>query len=162
FAALFHVGAVFRRRKTRRPIHGATVVSFSICVLSLYICFTKYKERFKLDNKKELKEKYKQMKPEMGVFMYKCLPSGKAYLGFGKNINAAINGISLQLSTGNYPPNKNLQEDWKKYGENGFEISVLEILEYDEDETKNDYTEDLRALRELLAEKFTDFEYIKK
>ena len=101
------------------------------------------------------------MKPEMGVFMYKCLFSGKAYLGFGQNINAEINGITFKLNTGNYPPNKNLQEDWKKYGKDGFEISILEILEYDKDESKTDYIEDLRLLREFLAEKFTDFEYIK-
>jgi hypothetical protein len=115
-----------------------------------------------LNNKKELKEQYKQMKPEMGVFMYKCLSSGKAYLGFGQNINADINGITFKLNTGNYHPNRNLQDDWKKHGENGFEISILEILEYDKDETRTDYTEDLRVLRELWAEKFTDFEYIKK
>lgn len=116
----------------------------------------------KTDNKKELKEKYKQMRPEMGVFAYKCLPSGKVYLGFARNIKAEVNGISFQLKTGNYPPNKNLQEDWKKHGENGFAISVLEILEYDKDESKTDYSEDLRVLRGFWSEKFDDFEYIKK
>jgi len=36
--------------------------------------------------RKELIEKYKQMKPDMGVYMYKCLPTGKTYLGAAKNL----------------------------------------------------------------------------
>ena len=115
-----------------------------------------------MDNKKKLKEKYKQMKPDMGVFMYKCIPSGKVYLGIGQNLKAAVNSTSFQLRTGSYPPNKNLQEDWKKYGETSFEISVLETLEYDKDETKTDYVDDLSVLRDLWSEKFNVCEYIKK
>ncbi|MCL2677595.1 MAG: GIY-YIG nuclease family protein [Clostridiales bacterium] len=116
----------------------------------------------KANNKKELKEKYRQMKPEMGVFAYKCLPTGKVYLGFGQNIKAEVNGISFQLRAGRHSANKNLQEDWKRHGESGFEISVLEMLAYDKDESKSDYGDDLRMLREFCAEKFADFEYIKK
>ena len=115
-----------------------------------------------MDNRKALKEKYKQMRPEMGVFMYKCIPTGKAYLGFDQNVKATLNGISFQLKTGRYPVNKNLQDDWNKYGEAGFEISVLEILEYDKDDAKTDYDGDLRVLREFWAEKFDGAEYIKK
>jgi hypothetical protein len=44
----------------------------------------------------------------------------------------------------------------------GFEIAVLELLEYDKDGIKTDYAEDLRALRELWSEKFDNIEYVKK
>ena len=115
-----------------------------------------------MENKKELKEKYKQLKPEMGVFMYKCLPSGKVYIGYGQNIKADMNSISFQLRLGKYPINRNLESDWNKYGEKEFEISVLELLEYDKDESKTDYKADLQVLREFWAEKFDDAEYIKK
>ena len=102
------------------------------------------------------------MKPDMGVFAYKCLPSGKAYIGFGQNIRADMNSISFQLGLGKYPVNKNLKHDWREYGEENFEITVLERLEYDDDEAKADYSADLRVLRELWSEKFDVFEYIKK
>ena len=125
-------------------------------------CFSyPYERRLNMD-KKELKEQYKQIKPDMGIFAYKCLPSGKVYLGIGQNIRADINSLSFQLNLGKYPANKNLENDWKYYGEKGFEISVLELLEYDNEGVKTDYKDDLRALRELWSEKFDDVEYIKK
>ena len=113
-------------------------------------------------DKKELKEKYKQIKPEMGVFAYKCLPTGKVYIGAGQNIKADINSITFQLKTGKYPVNKRLEDDWNEYGENAFEITVLEILEYDKENPKTDYKDDLRVLRDIWSEKCDNFEFIKK
>lgn len=113
-------------------------------------------------DKKELRERYKQMKPEMGVFMYRCLPTGKAYLGFGQNIKADINSITFQLRLGSYPTNSNLKNDWQEYGESNFEIAILENLKYDKDETKTDYTHDLRLLRDFCSEKLDVHEYIFK
>lgn len=111
-------------------------------------------------NRKELKEKYKQLKTEMGVFAYKCLPSGKTYLGYSQNIKADINSITFQLKLGSYPTNSHLQNDWQKYGADQFEITVVELLQYDKDETKTDYSNDLRLLRRMCAEKITDAEFI--
>ena len=98
----------------------------------------------------------------MGVFMYKCLPTGKVYLGCGQNMKADMNGLSFQLKLGSYLPNKNLQNDWSRYGEAGFEIAILEQLEYDKDELKTDYSEDLRILRGFWSVKFDNTENIKK
>jgi len=111
-------------------------------------------------DKKELKEQYKRMKPDMGVIMFKCKSSRKAYLGISRNTKADINSLTFQLKLGSYVMCKNLQNDWKKYGENGFEITVLESLPYDKDESKTDYTHELKLLRDLCAEKLTEFEYI--
>lgn len=113
-----------------------------------------------MTDKKDLKEQYRKMKPDMGVFMFKCVSSGKAYLGFSQNVKAALNSLTFQLNLGSYNANGNLQGDWKKYGEKGFEITVLELLKYDKDESKTDYTGDLKLLRDLCAEKFNAFEYI--
>lgn len=111
-------------------------------------------------DKKELKNKYKQIKPDMGVFMFKCCPTKKVYLGFGQNIKADINSIKFQLNFGGYHKNSKLQADWKEHGESKFETAVLETLEYDTDESKTDYTKDLESLREMVAEKYSNFEYI--
>jgi len=109
---------------------------------------------------KQLKNRYKQMKPEMGVFALLCKPTGKAYLAVSGNIKADINSLTFQLRLGSYFPCGNLQADWTKFGESSFEISVLETLKYDDDKTKTDYTADLKLLRDLVAERFKPCEYI--
>jgi len=114
-----------------------------------------------MSDKKELKEQYKQMKPDMGIIMFKCKASQKAYLVCSKNIKGDINSLTFQLNLGSYNICNNLQNDWKKYGENGFEITVLELLQYDKDELKTDYSNDLKLLRDLCSEKLNNFEYVK-
>lgn len=99
------------------------------------------------------------MKPDMGVFAYVCKPVNKIYIGCGKNIKASMNRITFQLNFGNYD-NRNLQSDWKLYGAENFEIVVLEMLDYEKDSEKTDYLKDLQALREMVAEKFQNWEKI--
>lgn len=43
--------------------------------------------------------------------------------------------------------------DWKEYGESSFTIKILEKLEYDEDESKTDYSEELEILKMVWKEK---------
>jgi len=115
-----------------------------------------------MDRKKELKHMYKEMKPEMGVFQIICKPTGKVYLGIDQNIKGTLNSTLFQLQMGSFLANRNLQKDWNQHGESNFEISVLEILDYDKDQTKTDYMDDLRVLRDFWREKFENAEYIKK
>lgn len=114
-----------------------------------------------MNDKKTLKEQYKQYKPEMGIVAYKCLATEKIYLIASKNTKADINSLTFQLNLGSYPICKNIVNDWKKYGQAGFEISVIERLDYDKDETKDDYTADLKLLREICVEKIKNYEFIK-
>ncbi len=114
-----------------------------------------------MTDKKELKEKYKELKPDMGVYAYKCLPTGNVYLGVSQNVNAEINKTTFQLNFGGYVQSANLQSDWEKYGQSGFEISVLERLEYGKDASKTDYADDLQLLRDLCAQNISNFKYIK-
>lgn len=113
-------------------------------------------------DKKKLTEAYKQSKPDMGVYVYICKPTQKAYLGYGQNLKGNINSITFQLNLGSFISNTKcaLQKDWSKYGETNFEVTILEVLEYDKDESKTDYQADLRILRELCSERFSDFEFI--
>ncbi|MCL2751678.1 MAG: GIY-YIG nuclease family protein, partial [Firmicutes bacterium] len=103
-------------------------------------------------DRKALKERYKRMKPDMGVFVFKCMPTGKAYLGFSQNVKAELNSLTFQLKLGSYPTNRNLLKDWIEYGEAFFEVAVIELLGYDKDESKTDYAEDLKLLRACCAE----------
>jgi len=46
-----------------------------------------------------------------------------------------------------------LQEEWREYKAANFSIVVLAKLEYDKDETKTDYSEELELLKIIWEEK---------
>lgn len=96
--------------------------------------------------KKELKELYKQLKPDMGILAVKHTSSNKYYLEGTQDLKSTVNSIKFKLNFGNHP-NKELQKAWTEYGEDCFTIEVLEKLEYDKDESKTDYSEELEILK---------------
>ncbi|MEA5082528.1 hypothetical protein SDC9_168104 [bioreactor metagenome] len=113
-----------------------------------------------MDRKKELKAIYKEMKPAMGIYLYQCIPTGKAYIGASQRLKAFMNRINFQLGMGSFL-NKALQNDWNQYGEGNFIVKVLDILEYDKnDEVKKDYSEDLAILLAEWMGKFENAEVI--
>lgn len=107
-----------------------------------------------MDRKKELKELYKSMKPDMGVFSIKSNSSNKYYVEGSRDLKAAINSTKFKLNFGNYPNNE-LQKDWKEKGEEDFTIEILEKLKYDEDESKTDYSEELEILEMVWKERLS-------
>lgn len=112
-----------------------------------------------MDRKKELRLKYKQMKPEMGVLIFECLPTGRVYIGCTKDTRSTINGLIFKLDAGGYV-NHGLQQDWAQYGRANFYISVVDTLDYDKDESKTDYSEDLAVLRDEWKQKYKGAEEI--
>ena len=103
-------------------------------------------------SRKELKEAYKRMKPEMGVFRIRCRERGRNFLCAVGDLKGRMNRHLFQLNMGSHP-DKELQADWKARGSEGFDTEVLEILKYDEDESKTDYSEELELLRMDWEEK---------
>jgi hypothetical protein len=106
------------------------------------------------NRKRELKLKYKQMRPEMGIFIIRSSSSNMCYIETSQNLRGIINRTKFQLGFGSHPCLE-LQKDWKAYGETNFTIEILEHLEYDEDESKIEYTEDLALLQMIWEEKLT-------
>ena len=89
--------------------------------------------------KRELKEQYKAMRPEMGVFVFRCVPTGKNYVGWTHDLKGTLNSLRFQLELG----------------------SCREKLPYDkDDETKTDYSEELTLLCRLWQEKLPDHEEV--
>lgn len=86
------------------------------------------------------------MKPQMGIFIIRSNSSAKCYLETTQNIKGTINGMKFRLESGSHR-NKELQKDWIEYGKTKFIIEVLETLEYDENESKSDYSEELLLLK---------------
>lgn len=106
-----------------------------------------------MDRKKELKEQYKQMKSEMGIFAVRTKDGTKYFLETTQNLKGKINSTRFQLQHGSHP-NKAMQNEWNQRGENNFVIEILEKLEYDkDDETKTDYGEELSIMKMLWEEK---------
>ena len=114
-----------------------------------------------MDNnrKKELKELYKITKPSMGVYQIKNIMTGKAYIGISQNLKGTMNGNLAKLNGGMFK-DRELLEDWKKYGEDKFEQKILAELDYEEDEAKSDYMQDLLVLRELITETYKNVKNI--
>jgi hypothetical protein len=98
-----------------------------------------------IKRKRELLENYKNRHPEMGVISYCCKETGDVFLGISKDTKADFNSTNFKLSL-NCHPNKRLQELWKRYGLEGFELSLAKVLEYDD--PNEDHTMKLESLRE--------------
>lgn len=102
--------------------------------------------------KKELQQQYKQMKPDMGIFVVRNKQTGKSHLVTSQNLKGKMNSVRFQLNFGNYPK-RELQRDWTTLGEDRFEMEILEKLKYDKDESKTDYSEELDILQMMWEEK---------
>lgn len=111
-------------------------------------------------NKKELKEQYLQMKSDMGIFIIKCKKNNKYYIEATQDLKSRTNRAVFQLKFGSHP-NKELQSDWKEFGEDNFILEISDRLEYDKDEMKTDYTEELEILKMVREEKLVDMESYK-
>lgn len=105
-----------------------------------------------MDIKKDLKQKYKEMKTPMGLLIIKNNINDKAFLDISIDIKSTINRHKFQLKWGGHP-NKELQKDWKKYGEGGFTFEVLEYLDYDKEDEGKDYKEELEILKMMWFDK---------
>ncbi|NLV17129.1 MAG: GIY-YIG nuclease family protein [Syntrophomonadaceae bacterium] len=96
-----------------------------------------------MQRRKQLLEEYKNKKPEMGVISFRCITTGDAFLGISKDTRADFNSNRCKLKA-NWHPNKRLQELWNQYGENKFELSVKQVLKYED--PRADHTEELEKL----------------
>lgn len=108
-----------------------------------------------MDRKKELKEQYKQMRPDMGIVGIRSKKEDWCYIEGTQNLRATTNGTYFKLQSG-FHPSRELVKKWKEYEEDNFIFEVLEQLEYDKDETKTDYTDDLALLVMEWEEKLVD------
>ena len=103
-----------------------------------------------MDRKKLIRE-YREKRPQMGIYALKSGVTKISYIGWAKDLRAALNRHSFWLGTGVHD-NKELLGDWNA-NKDAFEMVTLEILEYSEKNSNRDYTEDLKALLELWTEK---------
>lgn len=106
-------------------------------------------------DRKKLKEEYKRMINDKGVFVVRNTVNNKVFLGSSLNLKNKFERIKLMLNTGNHY-NSEFQNDWKKYGEDSFVYEVLETLKIHNEENYN-YSSDLEILEILWIDKFQPF-----
>lgn len=98
-----------------------------------------------MEHKKELKQQYKEIPVEAGIYQIKNTKNGKSFIASTKNLKT-LNGVKFMLDMGSHM-NKVLQKDWLEYGKDVFEIEILEILKKKEVGYFNE-KEELRKLEE--------------
>src|SRR5690349_9023499 len=86
--------------------------------------------------KKDLKKEYQQTDLQMGIYQIKNSVNGKIFIGAGENLPGIINSNRFQLKLGNHK-NKALQEDWNRYGEDVFIFEILDEIQPNLVENRN-------------------------
>lgn len=99
----------------------------------------------------------------MGIFIIRCHLNNKCYLQTTQDLRGVMNGALARLG-GNSHPYLELQKEWTEFGADNFTIEVLENLEYDQDESKTDYKDELALLQMIWEEKLAQqgLEFYKK
>lgn len=110
------------------------------------------------NRKKELKLQYKEMKHPMGIYIVRSKTNKKCFIEATQNLKARINSTKVKLQS-NFHPNRELLKEWQEYGEENFTIEILEYLEYDKDESKTDYSDELTLMQMIWEEKLAKENY---
>ena len=107
-----------------------------------------------LDRKKELKQLYKEMKTEGGVYQIRNTKNNKVFVTATPNLKT-MNGRKGML-IGGVHKNRQLQEEWNQFGEEAFVFEVLEVLE-EKEEGFFDKADELKKLEQKWLDKLQPF-----
>lgn len=99
--------------------------------------------------RKELAYNYTHSHRQMGAYRIINLRDDKSFVGTSMNLEGVWNKHKFMLDTGLHD-NKELQADWKAYGEEGFRFEVLEQIKPEEDFVEN--VMELAKYRKMLPE----------
>jgi len=105
-----------------------------------------------MNKRAELKQLYKELKTEAGVYQIKNIQNGKILIESTMNLKT-INGRRFELESGAHQ-NKMLQRELKELGSEAFVFEVLEVLEKNDD---GDPKEALKKLEEKWLEKLQPY-----
>lgn len=95
------------------------------------------------------------MKFDIGVFIIKNDIIKKIYFGKSNDIKSKFNFFKFQFGVG-LCMIKELNNEWKKYGEKVFIFEVLEFIKYDDNKIEKDYLEELDILEMVWLEKLKE------
>ncbi|WP_312096426.1 GIY-YIG nuclease family protein [Niallia sp.] len=107
-----------------------------------------------MDRKKELKQQYREIPIEAGIYTITNKENGKVCVASTRNFKT-INGVKFSLENGGYA-NKKLVEEWKAFGKDAFVFEIVEVLKPKEDPYYNE-KEELAKLEEKWLDKLQPF-----
>jgi len=107
-----------------------------------------------MDRRKLLKQAYKEIKPQAGVYQIRNTINQKVFVTSTANLKT-INGRKISLETGTHM-NKKLQAEVNEYGIDAFTFEVLEVLDLKED-GRQDIKDELKKLEEKWINKLQPF-----
>ncbi len=99
----------------------------------------------KMKTRKDIKEEYKQIKFQMGVFQIRNISNNKIYIDNSIDILSTWNRHKFELKLGNHK-NQELQNDWNEKGEDNFVFEILMELKLDDKKEVN-YAKELKLLQ---------------
>jgi hypothetical protein len=106
------------------------------------------------NRRKELQEQYKEVKVEAGIYQILNTVNNKRFVDASPNLRN-LNGRRFELNAGGHM-NKELQADWKQYGEAAFQIEVLELVDI-KDTPFFSMKDELKKLEEKWLEKLQPY-----
>lgn len=107
-------------------------------------------EMKKLDRKEVINE-YKQREVELGIIKIENKITGYSFVDVCNNLYKPFEGIKFQLNLGRFK-SKELQKDWKEYGESAFSFEIVEKLKTKLEETEKEKLENLNELLDIWIE----------
>ena len=107
-----------------------------------------------MPTRKELIARYKQQRPEAGVYRIVNARAGKALLGSSVNLPSVRNKLQFARSTGSTGTLDHcLREDFLRDGADAFSVEVLDVLAIEPEMTDQQIADDLAALEQLWRER---------
>ena len=99
-----------------------------------------------MDHKKELRQQFEKIPVEAGIYQVKNLQNQKIFIGKTPNLKT-LNGMKhiLNLGANN---NKELQSEWKQFGQDAFSFTVLELSEKKHGDASFNEKKELERLEE--------------
>ncbi|MEJ2628172.1 MAG: GIY-YIG nuclease family protein [bacterium] len=104
-----------------------------------------------MKSRKEIIRQYKERQKSAGIFQVKNTVTGKVLLGSSLNLEGPLNGHKFMLNIGSHR-NKELQNDWNKYGKDNFIFEILETVKVKKD-PNFDINDELTLLEEIWLER---------
>ncbi len=108
-----------------------------------------------MDRKKELKQQYKEMKTEGGIYQIRNTINQKVLVVATPNLKT-MNGKQVGLRKWGNHKNRQLQEEYNQFGAEAFVFEVLEVLK-EKEESYFDKKEELKKLEAKWLEKLQPF-----
>lgn len=109
-----------------------------------------------MKTKKEIKDHYKEMRFQIGVFQIRNKVNNKIYIESSLDLVTIWNRYKFQLNSGHHP-NKNLQKEWTAFGQENFTYEILSEIKQVDTKTMEQYRKEAKQLEIMFISDLQPF-----